>query len=167
MQPHYTTHPLDSLQRTVSLACVKTQHLTSGSRNALQRIQQLGFDATWFDGAITSGEVTHVQLADRHTSKLQQLGRKCLHFTWKSRGTVSLEGLDLQVSTRAHHEVMLCRLTARQLLCHCDFGCSGCAESGRCRLHTCSWYRGYRPTKWCCTSSCKHARNQCTPAVLC
>ena len=75
------------------------QHLISGSHNALQRIQQLGYDSTWFQGAITSGEVTHVQLADRPTARLKQLGRKCLHFTWKSRGTVSLAGLDLQVST--------------------------------------------------------------------
>ena len=75
------------------------QHLNSGSDNALQRIQQLGYDSAWFQGAITSGEVTHVQLADRPTRSLEQLGRKCLHFTWKSRGTVSLAGLDLQVST--------------------------------------------------------------------
>ena len=74
------------------------QQFSSGSHNALQRIQQLGYDPTWFDGAITSGEVTHVQLAGRPTAELQQLGKRCLHFTWKSRGTVSLAGLDLQVS---------------------------------------------------------------------
>lgn len=72
--------------------------LTSGSTNALQRIQQLGFKSDWFIGAVTSGEVTHMQLADRPTAELQSLGSKCLHFTWKSRGTVSLEGLHLQVS---------------------------------------------------------------------
>ncbi|DBA67199.1 TPA: hypothetical protein ACH3X2_001512 [Trebouxia sp. C0005] len=37
------------------------------------------------------------QLTDRPTSELQHLGNSCLHFTWKSRGTVSLEGLELQV----------------------------------------------------------------------
>lgn len=67
------------------------------SHNALQRIQQLGYDAAWFDGAITSGEVTHVQLTNRPTTELKQLGRRCLHFTWKTRGTVSLENFDLQV----------------------------------------------------------------------
>ena len=72
--------------------------LISGSTNALQRIQQLGFGSDWFTGAVTSGEVTHMQLADRPTAELQSLGSKCLHFTWKSRGTVSLEGLHLQVS---------------------------------------------------------------------
>ena len=39
-----------------------------------------------------------MQLTDRPTSELQHLGNSCLHFTWKSRGTVSLEGLELQVS---------------------------------------------------------------------
>ena len=39
-----------------------------------------------------------MQLTDRPTSELQHLGNRCLHFTWKSRGTVSLEGLELQVS---------------------------------------------------------------------
>lgn len=72
-------------------------HLTSGSANALQRIQQLGFESKWFVGAITSGEVTHVQLTNRPTANLKELGDKCLHFTWSSRGTVSLEGLNLQV----------------------------------------------------------------------
>lgn len=90
----------------------KVQHLTSGSQNALQRIQQLGYDANWFEGAVTSGEVTHVQLADRPTPQLQQLGRKCLHFTWKSRGTVSLEGLDLQVSAVRTFFIGVTKLTA-------------------------------------------------------
>ncbi|KAL0055894.1 hypothetical protein WJX82_005497 [Trebouxia sp. C0006] len=67
------------------------------STNALQQIQQLGSESNWFVGAVTSGEVTHVQLTDRPTSELQHLGNRCLHFTWKSRGTVSLEGLELQV----------------------------------------------------------------------
>jgi len=44
-----------------------------------------------------------VQLTDRVTSELQHLGNRCLHFTWKSRGTVSLEGLELQVSRLLVH----------------------------------------------------------------
>lgn len=69
----------------------------SGSTDALQRIQKLGFDKEWFAGAITSGEVTFVQLRDRVSPELKELGTKCLHFTWSSRGNVSLEGLGLQV----------------------------------------------------------------------
>ena len=57
----------------------------------------MGFNAGDFVGAVTSGEVTHQQLQERAGPFWQGLGRRCLHFTWGSRGAVSLEGLDLEV----------------------------------------------------------------------
>ena len=57
----------------------------------------MGFNAQDFVGVVTSGEVTHQHLLERPTPSWQQLGHRCLHFTWGSRGAVSLEGLGLQV----------------------------------------------------------------------
>lgn len=48
-------------------------------------------------GAITSGELTHRYLSTRPTPWWQALGRRCIHMTWSSRGSISLEGLGLEV----------------------------------------------------------------------
>jgi hypothetical protein len=54
-------------------------------------------------GAVTSGELTHRFLSTRPTPWWQQLGTKCIHLTWSSRGTISLEGLGLQVIKQPAH----------------------------------------------------------------
>ena len=48
-------------------------------------------------GAVTSGDLADRFLRDRPDEWWQRLERRCLHFTWSSRGTISLQGLDLQV----------------------------------------------------------------------
>lgn len=68
------------------------------SEGALANLQRLGFDPAWFEGAVTSGEVTHRHLADRPDAFFQALGTRCLHFTWASRGAISLAGLGLEVT---------------------------------------------------------------------
>ena len=60
----------------------------------------MGFDASHFAGAVTSGEVTHEHLGTRPTPFWQQLGTRCLHFTWGARGSVSLDGYN--VTVRCH-----------------------------------------------------------------
>ena len=57
----------------------------------------MGFDASNFAGAVTSGEVTHERLSTRPTPFWQQLGSQCLHFTWGARGSVSLDGYNVTV----------------------------------------------------------------------
>jgi hypothetical protein len=49
-------------------------------------------------GAVTSGDMAHLHLLDRPGTFWQGLGTRCLHFTWSSRGTISLEGLGLEVT---------------------------------------------------------------------
>lgn len=49
-------------------------------------------------GAVTSGDLAHTHLQERADPFWQGLGRRCLHTTWSSRGGISLEGLDLEVS---------------------------------------------------------------------
>ncbi|XP_057421201.1 uncharacterized protein LOC130715157 isoform X5 [Lotus japonicus] len=63
----------------------------------LEKVKSLGFDASLFLGAITSGELTHQYLQRRDDLWFAALGRSCIHFTWSGRGAISLEGLDLQV----------------------------------------------------------------------
>ncbi|WIA31743.1 hypothetical protein OEZ86_002619 [Tetradesmus obliquus] len=74
--------------------------LSNSSRRSggtIGKLAKMGFREEWFAGAITSGELTHRYLSSRPSPWWQQLGRRCLHFTWSSRGAISLEGLDLQV----------------------------------------------------------------------
>ncbi|XP_027347625.1 uncharacterized protein LOC113859008 isoform X1 [Abrus precatorius] len=63
----------------------------------IEKVKGLGFDASLFLGAITSGELTHQYLQRRDDPWFAALGRSCIHFTWNGRGAISLEGLDLQV----------------------------------------------------------------------
>ncbi|KAK7319801.1 hypothetical protein RJT34_04527 [Clitoria ternatea] len=63
----------------------------------IEKVKGLGFDASLFLGAITSGELTHQFLQRRDDPWFAALGRSCIHFTWNGRGAISLEGLDLQV----------------------------------------------------------------------
>ena len=82
------------------------------STNTLQKLAPMGFDPSWFSGVVTSGEVTHQMLASRgkgSTSDGEEsdsddefwasLGKKCVHFTWSTRGAIPLDGLDLETVT--------------------------------------------------------------------
>ena len=61
----------------------------------------MGFEASHFAGAVTSGEVTHEHLSTRPTPFWQQLGNRCLHFTWGARGNVPVD--DYNVTVRSLH----------------------------------------------------------------
>lgn len=68
------------------------------SSQALSNIARLGFSPSCFAGVVTSGEVTHAHLHGRPSPFWEQLGHRCLHFTWGARGGISLEGLGLEVT---------------------------------------------------------------------
>ena len=90
------------------------------STNTLRKLEPMGFDPAWFSGVVTSGEVTHQMLASRGDKKelagtsgaasdgeeddsddefWASLGKKCLHFTWSTRGPIPLDGLNLETVT--------------------------------------------------------------------
>lgn len=72
--------------------------VSNSSRRASGTIGALvkkGFQAEWFAGAVTSGELTHTHLAERPDAFWRGLGSRCIHITWSSRGAISLEGLGL------------------------------------------------------------------------
>ena len=75
--------------------------LSNSSKRADRTVGSLapmGFGAELFDGVVTSGELVHRGLRDRKAgSVFAPLGRRVWHVTWARRGTVSLEGLGLQV----------------------------------------------------------------------
>ncbi|XP_019423317.1 PREDICTED: uncharacterized protein LOC109332754 isoform X1 [Lupinus angustifolius] len=74
--------------------------ISNSSRRAsvtIEKVKSLGFDASLFLGAITSGELTHQYLLRRDDPWFAALGRSCIHLTWSGRGAISLDGLDLQV----------------------------------------------------------------------
>eukprot|EP00878_Enallax_costatus_P043696 GHUV01051750.1.p1 GENE.GHUV01051750.1~~GHUV01051750.1.p1 ORF type:complete len:173 (+),score=37.24 GHUV01051750.1:81-599(+) len=75
--------------------------LSNSSRRSggtIKKLAKLGFKAEWFAGAITSGELAHQYLSSRPTTWWQELGQRCVHFTWSSRGAISLADLNLRVS---------------------------------------------------------------------
>ncbi|KAF7805303.1 glycerol-3-phosphate phosphatase isoform X1 [Senna tora] len=71
------------------------------SSTTMEKLKSLGFDTSLFVGAITSGELTHQYLQRRDDAWFSALGRSCIHLTWNDRGSISLEGLDLQVVENA------------------------------------------------------------------
>ena len=116
--------------------------ISNSSRRAsgtLKKLEKLGFDPDWFEGVITSGEITHARLNARNetrsssTTKLLaaaagseselsetetprlgkkpekdsldeafgELGDRCLHFTWSTRGPVALDGIEGLVTVDA------------------------------------------------------------------
>jgi ribonucleotide monophosphatase NagD (HAD superfamily) len=68
------------------------------SSGTIGKLAKMGFQADWFAGAVTSGEMTHQYLVTRPTPWWQQLGTRCIHLTWATRGAISLDGLGLEVS---------------------------------------------------------------------
>lgn len=74
--------------------------ISNSSRRAsitMKKMKSLGFDPSLFEGAITSGELTHQYLQRRDDPWFAALGRCCIHITWSDRGAISLEGLSLKV----------------------------------------------------------------------
>lgn len=79
---------------------VKLVVISNSSRRAestYRRLESLGFDPSLLSGVITSGELTHKYLKKRPDPWFAKLGQRCLHITWGERGSISLEGLDLQI----------------------------------------------------------------------
>lgn len=103
--------------------------ISNSSRRAsgtLKKLGPMGFDPDWFEGVITSGEITHRKLnsrndlnsrsADQLVSESDaendeqidpldeafgELGDRCLHFTWSKRGAVALDGIEGLVTVDA------------------------------------------------------------------
>ena len=104
--------------------------ISNSSRRAsgtLKKLGPMGFDPDWFEGVITSGEITHTKLnsrndlASRSADELVsesdaendegsidpldkafgELGDRCLHFTWSKRGAVALDGIEGLVTVDA------------------------------------------------------------------
>jgi len=83
--------------------------------NTLRKLEPMGFDPTWFEGVVTSGEIAHDALARRSCAASSESsppsspsssplsttiapafetlgGTRCVHFTWSSRGAIALDG---------------------------------------------------------------------------
>ena len=89
--------------RWLSEAGVKIFIISNSSRRSsgtFAKLQKLGFQTEWFSGAVTSGDMAYEHLDRRPSPWWEELGRRCIHLTWSSRGTISLEGLGLQVGAK-------------------------------------------------------------------
>ena len=110
-------------------------HTIPGSSGALGKLAEMGFAEEAFAGAVTSGEVTHTALLQRQGHFWETLGNKCIHLTWGARGSISLQGLGLEVckpwsltfiqSSRGSYKASHCSracLREKQFLLH--LGCA-------------------------------------------
>ncbi|XP_010422839.1 PREDICTED: uncharacterized protein LOC104708052 [Camelina sativa] len=89
-----------STLKNLATAGAKIVIISNSSRRAsttMEKLKGLGFDPSFFTGAITSGELTHQSLQRRDDPWFAALGRSCIHMTWNDRGAISLEGLGLNV----------------------------------------------------------------------
>ena len=87
--------------------------ISNSSRRAsgtLRKLEKLRFDPNWFEGVVTSGEITYEKLSSRNdltesdvegegdrdpvNEAFSELGDRCLHFTWSARGAVRLDGIE-------------------------------------------------------------------------
>ena len=97
------------------------------SSSTLKKLKPMGFLPEWFEGVITSGEITHNKLNSRNDlasesangtdtegdeetdvtgsdamdEAFAELGDRCLHFTWSKRGAVRLDGIEGLVTVDA------------------------------------------------------------------
>ncbi|GKV04418.1 hypothetical protein SLEP1_g16572 [Rubroshorea leprosula] len=55
----------------------------------MNKMKSLGFDPSFFEGAITSGELTHQYLQRRDNPWFAALRRSCIHITWSDKGAIS------------------------------------------------------------------------------
>lgn len=78
-----------------------TSDVSAGSEGALGKIGKIGFDPDWFVGVMTSGEIAHRRIGAAEGPFWSKLGKKCLHFTWRTRGVVPIAPLDLEVCPAA------------------------------------------------------------------
>lgn len=98
----YSYRTVEAVRALASLG-IKVFIISNSSRRSsgtIEKLKKLGFDPNWFSGAVTSGDMAHIHLQHRPSPWWQGLGHRCIHFTWGSRGTISLDGLGLQVGTK-------------------------------------------------------------------
>jgi len=72
------------------------------SGGTIGRLARMGFEASWFAGAVTSGELTHLALASRPRpadGPWRSLGDAAVHFNWGARGAIPLGELGLTAAT--------------------------------------------------------------------
>lgn len=104
----YSQRTLEAV-RALSDMGIKVFIISNSSRRSsgtLAKLQKLGFDAKWFVGAVTSGDMTHLHLEQRPSPWWQALGNRCIHFTWSTRGAISL-GMGLEVKPTGQYVSML------------------------------------------------------------
>ncbi|GMH38100.1 hypothetical protein BSKO_05984 [Bryopsis sp. KO-2023] len=89
-------HALQEMHRS-GMKVVLLSNSSQRADKAYVRLEGMGFQREWIAGVVTSGELAFRHLRDRPNSFWSNLGRKVLHFTWGSRGKVSLDGLGLEV----------------------------------------------------------------------
>ncbi|KAG1680807.1 hypothetical protein FOA52_008140 [Chlamydomonas sp. UWO 241] len=96
----YSAATIEGVRR-LAAAGLRVYIISNSSRRSsgtIAKLTKMGFDPAWFEGAVTSGDMAHEALFSRPTEWWRALGSKCLHFTWSSRGKISLEGLGLTVT---------------------------------------------------------------------
>jgi HAD superfamily hydrolase (TIGR01459 family) len=87
-------HALHAVEQLHALGKSLVVLSNSGRRSdeTLKKLSKLGFDASHFAGAVTSGETTHEALrTPRREPWFKALGRRCMNVNWADRGAAPLD----------------------------------------------------------------------------
>lgn len=88
---------IEYLHEELGLRILIVSNSSRRSNGALKNLEKKGINVKLIEGAITSGEVTTLAFTAMPREEAFRGLRRCVHFTWGSRGAISLDGLDLEV----------------------------------------------------------------------
>ena len=91
---------IEYLHRECGLRILVVSNSSRRSDGALKNLEKKGINIESIEDVITSGEVTWSALSAAPREDAFQGLRRCVHFTWGSRGAISLDGLDVDVVGR-------------------------------------------------------------------
>ncbi len=91
---------VEYLHKDLGLQILIVSNSSRRAGGALSGLEKKGMDIGSIADVITSGEVTASALAAAHREDAFREMHRCVHFTWGSRGAISLDGLDVEVVGR-------------------------------------------------------------------
>ena len=91
---------VEYLHKDLGLQILIVSNSSRRAGGALAGLEKKGMDIGSIADVITSGEVTASALAAAPREYAFREMRRCVHFTWGSRGAISLDGLDVEVVGR-------------------------------------------------------------------
>ena len=86
----HALHAVEQL-RAHGKSLVVLSNSSRRSQETLAKLHRLGYDASLFTGAVTSGETTYEALSTRKDTWFANLGNRCINIGWADNGAIDAE----------------------------------------------------------------------------